>query len=171
MLLKEISASDLEKRYKKEKDRKIKQRLHILLLLREGWTQREVAKMLHISNGIIPFWKSRFESEGFNSIQDKEGRGLKSRLHDEELSILGSTIEEGVAMEDGYKRGHKTKDVIEFINSNFGIKYTARHCRRILQMINCSLQVPRPRNKSRNQEDVNKFKRDFKKNEKVWVMT
>ena len=171
MILKEISASDLEKRYKKEKDRKIKQRLHILLLLREGWTQREVAKMLHISNGIIPFWKSRFESEGFNSLQDKEGRGLKSRLNDEELSILGSTIEEGVAMEDGYKRGHKTKDVIEFINSNFGIKYTARHCRRILQMINCSLQVPRPRNKSRNQEDVNKFKQDFKKNEKVWVMT
>ena len=171
MILKEISASDLEKRYKKEKDRKIKQRLHILLLLREGWTQREVAKMIHISNGIVPFWKSRFESEGFNSLQDKEGRGLKSRLNDEELSILGSTIEEGVAMEDGYKRGHKTKDVIEFINSNFGIKYTARHCRRILQMINCSLQVPRPRNKSRNQEDVNKFKRDFKKNEKVWAMT
>ena len=171
MILKEISASDLEKRYKKEKDRKIKQRLHILLLLREGWTQREVANMLHISNGIIPFWKSRFESEGFNSLQDKEGRGLKSRLHDEELSILGSVIEEGVIMEDGYARGHKTKDVIAFINSNFGIKYTARHCRRILQMINCSLQVPRPRNKSRNQEDVNKFKRDFKKNEKVWVMT
>ena len=60
MLLKEISASDLEKRYKKEKDRKIKQRLHILLLLREGWTQREVAKMIHISNGIVPFWKARF---------------------------------------------------------------------------------------------------------------
>ena len=166
MLLNKISASDLEKRYKKEKDRKIKQRLHILLLLREGWTQREVAKMIHISNGIVPFWKSRFESEGFNSLQDKEGRGLKSRLNDEKLSSLGSAIEEGVAMEDGYKRGHKTKDVIEFINSNFGIKYTARHCRRILQMINCSLQVPRPRNKSRNQEDVNKFKRDFKKTRK-----
>ena len=170
MLLKGISVSDLEKRYKKEKDRKIKQRLHILLLLREGWTQREVAKMLHISNGIIPFWKSRFESEGFNSLQDKEGRGLKSRLNDEELSILGSTVEEGVAMEDGYKRGHKTKDIVEFINSNFGIKYTARHCRRILQSFNCSLQVPRPRNKSRNQKDVDKFKRNFKKNEKVWEM-
>ena len=170
MLLNKISASDLEKRYKKEKDRKIKQRLHILLLLREGWTQREVAKMIHISNGIVPFWKSRFESEGFNSLQDKEGRGLKSRLNDEKLSSLGSAIEEGVIMEDGYRRGYKTKDAIEFINSNFGIKYTARHCRRILQSFNCSLQVPRPRNKSRNQKDVDKFKRNFKKNEKVWEM-
>lgn len=170
MLLKEISISDLEKRYKKEKDRKLKQRFHILLLLREGWTQREVAKMLHISNGIVPFWKARFESGGFNYLQDKEGRGLKPQLDDEQLSMLGSALEEGVVMEDGYRRGYKTKDAIEFINFNFGIDYSARHCRRILQMINCSLQVPRPRNKSRNQEDVDKFKRDFKKNEKIWAM-
>lgn len=170
MILKEISVSELEIRYKKEKDRKIKQRLHILLLLREDWTQREVAKMLHISNGLVPFWKSRFESGGFVSLQDKEGRGIKPKLNEEELSMLGSSIEEGVLMEDGYRRGYKTKDIVEFINSNFGIEYTPRHCQRILKWINCSLQVPRPRNKSRNQEDVNKFKWDFKKNEKIWMM-
>ena len=171
MLLKEISVNELEQKYKKEKDRKLKQRLHILLLLREGWTQREVAKMLHISNGIVPFWKARFESGGFNNINDKEGRGLKPKLSDEELSMLGSAIEDGVLMDDGYRRGHKTKDVIEFINSNFGIEYGQRHCQRILKWINCSLQVPRPRNKARNEEDVNKFKQEFKKNEKIWVMT
>ena len=170
MILKEISISNLEKRYKKEKDRKLKQRLHILLLLREGWTQREVAKMLHISNGIVPFWKKRFEIWGFNALQDKEGRGIKSKLDDEKMSMLGSFIESGVLMEDGYTRGCKTKDVAEFINSNFGIGYTLRHCQRVLKWINCSLQVPRPRNKSRNQEDVDNFKREFKKKEKIWVM-
>ena len=170
MLLKEISVKELEIRYKKEKDRKLKQRIHILLLLREGWTQREVSKMLHISNGIVPFWKARFESGGFNNINDKDGRGVKSKINDEELSMLGSSIEEGIMMEGGYKRGCKTKDITEFINSNFGIKYTARHCRRILQSINCSLQVPRPRNKARNENDINKFKQEFKKNEKIWAM-
>ena len=170
MLLKQFSAKQLEQKYKKEKDRKIRQRLHILLLLREGWTQREVAKMFHISNGIVPFWKARFESGGFNNINDKEGRGLKPKMNDEELSMLGSAIEDGIIMDSGYRRGHKTKDILEFINSNFGIDYTARHCRRILQSINCSLQVPRPRNKARNEEDVNKFKQEFKKNEKIWVM-
>lgn len=170
MLLKEISVKELEQKYKKEKNSKIKQRLHILLLLREGWTQREAAKMLHISNGIVPFWKARFESGDFDALKDKEGRGLKPKMNDEELSMIGSAIEEGMIMEDGYRRGYKTKDLIEFINSNFGINYTARHCRRILQSINCSLQVPRPRNKGRNQEDVDKFKQEFKKNEKIWMM-
>ena len=171
MLLKEISVKELEQKYKKEKDRKIRQRLHILLLLREGWTQREVAKMFHISNGIVPFWKARFESGGFDNLNDKEGRGIKSKMSDGELSMLGSAIEDGVLMEDGFRRGFKTKDISEFINSNFGISYSTRHCRRILRSINCSLQVPRPRNKSRNEEDVNKFKLEFKKKEKVWVMT
>ena len=171
MLLNKISVKELEQKYKKEKDRKIRQRLHILLLLREGWTQREVAKMIHISNGIVPFWKKRFESGNFETLQDKEGRGVKSKLSDENISMTGSFIEEGVLMENGYTRGCKTKDVVEFINSNFGIVYTPRHCQRILKWINCSLQVPRPRNKSRNEEDVNKFKHEFKKNEKVWVMT
>lgn len=170
MLLKEISVKDFEKKYKKEKNQKVKQRLHILLLLREGWTQREVAKMLHISNGIVPFWKKRFETDGFNSLQDKEGRGIKPKLGDEQMSMLGSSIEEGVLMEDGYTRGCKTKDIAEFINSNFGIEYSLRHCQRILKRINCSLQVPRPRNKSRNQEDVDNFKREFKKNEKFWMI-
>lgn len=170
MILKEISVKDLEQKYKKERNAKIKQRLHTLLLLREGWTQREAAKMLHISNGIVPFWKKRFEMGGFNALQDKEGRGIKPKLDDEKMSLLGSFIEGGVLMEDGYTRGCKTKDIAEFINSNFRIGYTLRHCQRVLKWINCSLQVPRPRNKSRNQEDVDKFKQAFKKKEKIWVM-
>jgi len=169
MHLKEISVSDLEKRYKKEKTAKIKQRLHILLLLREGWTQREVAKMLHISNGIVPFWKARFESGDFDALQDLKGRGIKSKISDEELSMLRSAIEEPIPLGNGYCRGWKSKDMRILLKENFGLNYSRQHICRILHIIECSIQVPRPRNKSRNQKDVNKFKRDFKKNEKVWI--
>ena len=111
MLLKEISIKKIEQKYKKEKDMKVKQRLHILLLLREGWTQREVAKMLHVSNGIVPFWKARFESGGFDNLDDKEGRGIKSKISDEELSMLRSAIEFPIPTGDGYYRWWKSKDV------------------------------------------------------------
>ena len=169
MLLKEISIKKIEQKYKKEKDIKVKQRLHILLLLREGWTQREVAKMLHISNGIIPFWKARFESGGFDNINDKEGRGIKSKITDEELSMLRSAIEFPICTGDGYYRWWKSKDVRIFVNEHFELDYVRQHICRILNFIGCSMQIPRPRNKSRNEEDVNKFKYDFKKNEKVWI--
>lgn len=171
MILKEISVKELEQKYKKEKNAKIKQRLHILLLLREGWTQREAAKMLHISNGIVPFWKKRFESGGFDTLQDKEGRGIKPKMNDEELSMFRSAIEEPLPIGDGYYRWWKSKDVRIFLNEYFGLDYTRQHICRILHNTGCSLQVPRPRNRSRNQEDVDKFKQEFKKNEKIWIGT
>lgn len=169
MLLNEISVKELEQTYKDETNMRVKQRLHILLLLKEKHTQREIAKMLYIANGKVPFWKKRFESEGLSGLQDKPGRGKKSKLKEEELSMLMSAIEEGIQMPDGYRRGWKTKDVTQFVREQFGLDYTPRHCQRILNLIGCSLQVPRPRNKRRNQEAVNEFKREFKKNERFWA--
>lgn len=159
-----------EKKYKAEKNIKVKSRIQIMLYLREGYTQREVSQMLRVSVGIVPYWKARFEKQGILGLNDEDGRGLKPKHSDEQLSMLGSAIDEGLLMEDGYRRGFKTKDIAEFISMNFGLSYTARHCRRILKTINCSQQVPRPRNKRRNEKDVKRFKREFKKNDRVWAI-
>ena len=171
MLLKNCPLSTLEQKFKSETDVKVRERMQILLHLREGYAQREVSSMLHVSVGIVPYWKARFEKEGFEGLTDKEGRGRKAILNDEQMSMLGSEIDEGVLMDDGYRRGFKTKDVKEFVELYFGTPYTSRHCRRLLKSMTCSLQVPRPRNKRRNQKDVDAFKEDFKKKEKVWVLT
>jgi transposase len=55
------------------------------------------------------------------------------------------------------------------IKKLYGIIYTARHVRRLMHKLDYALKVPRPRNKSRNQEDIDEFKQDFKKNLKVWI--
>ncbi len=170
MEFKKYPLSFFEKKYKAEKEAKVKSRIQIMLYLREGYAQREVSQMLRVSVGIVPYWKARFEKQGINGLYDKGGRGLKPKLGEEQLSMLGSAIDEGLLMEDGYRRGFKTKDVSEFISINFGLSYTTRHCRRILKSINCSQQVPRPRNKRRNQKEVDKFKREFKKNGRVWAI-
>jgi transposase len=171
MLLKQYSIKILEQRFKSETDVNVRERIQMMLHLREGYAQREVSSMLHISVGIVPYWKARFEKEGFEGLNDKEGRGRKAILDEEQMSMLGSAIDAGLLKNDNYRRGYKTTDVKEFIDSFFEIPYTARHCRRLLKNMTCSLQVPRPRNKRRNQKDVDAFKEEFKKKEKVWVLT
>ena len=171
MQLKDYPLSVFEEKYKEEKDIRVRERLQMLFYRRKGYTQREVSSLLSVSIGIVPFWENRFRRDGFDGIPDREGRGLKSKLTNEQLSMLASAIEEGILLDDGYRRGFKTKDVVEFITTSFELKYTARHCRRILQSFDCSLLVPRPRNKRRNEQEVKKFKQEFKKNEKFWVMT
>ncbi len=115
MLLKSYPLKTIEQHFKQEKNIKVKTRLHIILLLREGYTEREVASMVKVSNGLVNFWKKRLENEGFVGLGDKEGRGLKPSLTEEHLSMLASSIDTGVLMDDGYTRGFKTKDVVQFI--------------------------------------------------------
>lgn len=169
MLIKNYPISILKKRLKDEREKSVHQRIQIILLLREGNSQRDVSLTLHVSTGIVPYWKARFEKEGFEGLKDKKGRGRKSLLSKKQISYLEKSVEEGITMKDGYKRGFKTKDAREFILREFKIEYTQRNCRKILHLIRFNLKVPRPRNKSRNQESIDEFKQDFKKNLKVWT--
>lgn len=171
MILKSYPLKILEKKYKEEVNGKVKQRIQILIQLREGNSQREVSHMVRVSVGSVPFWKKRFEKEGFMGLRDKEGRGLKPRLTKDQLADLEKAVEDGVTMQNGYKRGMKTKDVITLIREKFRITYTARHCRRILRKLDFRLKVPRPRHKRRNQNSVEEFKEEFKKNLQVWMKT
>ena len=169
MLVQKYPISLLKEKLKSEKDRRIYQRIQIIFLLRKGNRQREVSSELNISVGIVPYWKQRFEKEGFGGLRDKKGRGRRYLLSEKQIDLLEKAVEDGITMKDGYKRGFKTKDVREFIVKEFKIEYTLRNCRKILHSRRFNLKVPRPRNKSRNQEDVDEFKREFKKNSKVWV--
>lgn len=168
MLLRKYSGSFLAQAFKVERDVRVRERLQMMLYLREGKVYRVVAQLLKTSIGILSYWRLRFENEGLAGLHDKPGRGKKSKLRKKDLVLLEKAVDEGVRMPDGYHRGYKTKDARSFIQNRFQISYTPRHCRRLLHRLKYRLKVPRPRHKHRNQADVNAFKRAFKKNEKVW---
>lgn len=167
MKLENYSLKEIEEVYKTETDFKVRERMQIILHLREKYAEREVSEIMHVSVGKVPFWKKRFESEGFEGLYDKDGRGRKAHLSEEELSMLASALADGYLMDNGYTRPYKTKDVSKFILDIFGIRYTIRHVRRLLKQMGLRLKVPRPRHKKRNQENVDEFKREFKKKVKV----
>ena len=171
MLLKNYKLDLLERKFKAETNFRIRERVQMMLYLREGHAQREVSSILHVSTGLVPYWKERFENEGFTGLKDKNGRGLKPKLNKKQLRKLASAIDNGIVMSDGYNRGWKTKDFRAYVRGQFNITYTARHCTRLLNQMNYRLNVPRPRHKRRNQQAVDEFKEEFKKNEKVWMKT
>ena len=169
MEIKKYPLSFFENKFKAEKNSKVKTRIQMLMHLREGYTQREVSKMLRVSIGIVPYWKARFEKEGIDGLKDKRGRGVKPQITEEQLSMFRSALDEPIIMGNGYSRGWKSKDARIFLLEEFGLNYTRQHICRLLNDTGCSLQVPRPRNKRRNQKEVNKFKREFKKKERFWA--
>ena len=100
--IKEYPLKFFERKFKKEKNVRIKFRIQMILYLREGYTQREVSKMLRVSVGLVPYWKARFEKEGIAGLQDKIGRGVKPQITDEQLSMLRSAMEEPICLANGY---------------------------------------------------------------------
>lgn len=167
-MVQQNSLQFLRNQYHNELNAKVKQRLQIIIYLTENKKQREVSDLLDLSVGIIPYWKARFDRYGIKGLKDKKGRGRKAKLAEKNKKRIAKEIDKGIVLKDGYKRGCKTKDIQEMIQRLFGIIYTARHVRRLMHSMNYALKVPRPRNKSRNQNDVDEFKRRFKKNFQVW---
>lgn len=169
MQIQKYPISYFEEKFKNEDNSNVKQRLQLLLYLREERDMRNVAELLRISLGLVHYWKQRFEKEGLAGLQDRLGRGRKSELNKKQMKKLLSAVDNGIKMKDGYSRGFKTKDIGEFIQNKFGISYSLRHCRRVMRKTKYRLKVPRPRNKSRNQNDVDEFKEQFKKKFQIWT--
>ena len=169
--MKDVDLKELEKRYKRERDGRIKERLHYLLLLKEGYGDRDLEKICHTSKSKVSFWHCRFKAEGFEGLRDEKGRGKKPKLSEAGLIKLDSILENPYQMENGYTRGWQTKDVQALIKSKFGVLYGPRHVRRIISNLGYVRLIPRPRHKRRNQKDVDEFKEQFKKNSKIWIKT
>ena len=163
------SIKDLEERYKTEKDGKIKERLHMIILLKEGYPCRAVAKICCTSKSRVSFWHVRFQKMGYDGLKDKEGRGVKPKLSDGQVTSLDEKLSKPYKMANGYSRGWQTKDAYQLIKNEFEIKYSIRHVRRLLKSLGFVMLVPRPRNKKRNQNDVDEFQQEFKKTLKIWV--
>ncbi len=80
MELKDVDLEELEKRYKRGRDIKIKERLHYLLLVKESYSDRNIKKICHTSKSKVSYWYCRFKAEGFEGLHDKKGRGRKPEL-------------------------------------------------------------------------------------------
>ena len=163
------SPTELEKRYKTEKDPLIKERLHMILLLEDKYSCRDVAKICRTSKSKVSFWHIRFQKMGYEGLKDKSGRGRKPGLTEEQIKSLDEEISRPYKMANGYTRGWQTKDVYLLIKKKYGIKYSSRHVRRLLESLEFVVLVPRPRHKKRNQKEVDAFQQEFKKNARIWV--
>ena len=85
MQIQKYPISFFEKKFINEINPDLKQRLQLLLYLREERNMRNVAELLRISLGLVHYWKKRFEKEGLAGLQDRQGRGRKSELSKKQM--------------------------------------------------------------------------------------
>jgi putative transposase len=137
-MLSPLTKSKLVNLYKKEHDSKVKERLLLIIKVREDkQIPFHVVKEMHRSNPWASDWLKRYDKEGLEGLKDKTKSGRPPDLSEETSYQIKKELKES------NNQGWTTKQVEELIIKKSGIKYHYTHIYRILRKWGFKQKVPR----------------------------
>jgi transposase len=135
-------------------------RLHGLLLVAQGMSCPEVARLLGDSTRSVQYWVRRFEHDGLAGLVEGERPGRPGALDEAALEAIGQALRQSPeaaglrgAMWDG-------KSLSAFIKRRYGVSLGVRQCQRLFRRLGFRLRKPRPLIAHADPE----LQRGFKKN-------
>lgn len=149
------SIKELEELYRTEKNANVKQRLLMCIHRKEKRSYREIGKIIRIPKTIVHRWVQRFARKGIKGLHRKPGSGGHNRYLTE--------IEEKQLQEKLKKEPMTAKEVLVYINKEFGERYHPNAISRLMKRLNQSLITPRPRHYKANPRSGWAFKGHIKK--------
>lgn len=119
-------------------------RLHGLLLVAQGMSGHEVARLLGDSPRTVAYWVSRFEQEGLAGLVDTERPGRPRRLTERQIETIDAALRQQPA--DFGLSGNlwDGKTLAAFVHRQWGITLGVRQCQRLFRQLGFRLRKPRP---------------------------
>ena len=147
-----------------------KEREIIIKMYQKGKNQQEIADLIGCSQPTIHKWIVRFKRGKTLNNLPRSGRPTKltkkalSKLKDKMLTKIKSANSKYCSV--------STKQMKKLVHQEIGEDYSIRHIERIMHKLGFSLITPRPQHLRHDQEKVDKFRDEFKKNSKqnMWIM-
>jgi transposase len=120
-------------------------RLHGVLLIAQGATCPEVARLLGDAPRTVEYWARKFEARGFAGLAEGERSGRPSRLDEKQMEKIEKALRQTPA-EAGMKSGGvwDGKTLSAFLAQEFGLNLQVRQCQRLFRQMGFRLRKPRP---------------------------
>ena len=132
-----LTKSTLVNLYKKENDSKVKERLLLIIKVREdNEIPFRVVKELHRSNPWTSDWLKRYDKEGLKGLKDRTKTGRPPELSEDSSFSIKKELSNS-------KQGWTTKQVEELIIKKSEVKYHHTHIYHILRKWGLKQKVPR----------------------------
>jgi transposase len=138
-------------------ERKIIMRLHA-----QGKTQQTIANIVGCSQQMVSRWIYRFKKT--NSLESCPRSGRPTKLKGKTLKLVKKRILDKINSANSEYNGVSTKQLKEVIRQEIGKTYSIRHVERIMHKLGFSLITPRPQHLRHDQNKVDTFRDEFKKN-------
>jgi putative transposase len=148
----------------------IKERELIVKLHLGRKNQQEIADLIGCSQPTVNKWITRFKRGKTLNTLPRSGR--PTQLTKETLGQLKKKILTKIKDANNKYCSVSTKQVKRLVHQEIGEDYTMRHIERIMHKLGFSLITPRPQHLRHDQEKVDKFRDEFKKNFNrcMWTM-
>jgi len=150
-------------------------RLVAIPLLRQGQSLTSIAKLLGCHPSSVMRWRDALEASGEEGLRAKPAPGRPPRLTRRQLDRLIRILLKG-ALARGYRTElWTTQRIADVIAEEFGVRYHRDHVGRLMHRLNWSPQKPERRALERNEENIERWKREewprIKKGRQTWAPT
>lgn len=134
----------IQQEIRRSDESKYDHRLHALLLVAQGLTCPEVARLLGDGVRSVEYWVHRYERDGLAGLAEGERSGRPSRLDEKQLKeinrVLRNTPRDAgmqVNLWDG-------KTLSAWIEKTYDLHLGVRQCQRLFRQLDFRLRKPRP---------------------------
>jgi transposase len=134
----------LQDEIRRSEESRYDHRLHGVLLVAQGMTCPEVARLLGDAPRSVEYWVGGFEEKGLAGLREGERSGRPRRLDDQQLREINAVLRQtprdvglGGNLWDG-------KTLTAWISQKYEIDLGARQCQRLFRQLGFRLRKPRP---------------------------
>jgi transposase len=134
----------LQDEIRRSEDARYDHRLHAVLLVAQGQSCREVARLLGDAAHSVVNWVHRFEAHGFSGLVEGAKAGRPSRLNAQQLKRVNQVLRDSprsAGMDAGLWDG---KTLSAWLEKELGVELKTRQCQRLFRQLDFRLRKPAP---------------------------
>ena len=133
-------------------------RLQAWHLKRQGWSQRQIAAALGVSEGAVSQWMKRAGDGGADALRHRPPPGAPSRLTAEQRAHLPTLLQQGPEAY-GFRGELWTRGrIAAVIRLAFGVSYHLTQIGRLCKALRWSLQKPARRARQRDEAAIARWR-------------
>ena len=138
------SVLSLQQEIQRSEESRYDHRLHGVLLVAQGMTCPEVARLLGDAPRSIENWVHRFDQEGLAGLTEGERPGRPSRLDEKQVKEINRVLRSKPSDAGMRVNLWDGKTLSAWIDKAYGVQLGVRQCQRLFRQLEFRLRKPRP---------------------------
>jgi len=134
----------LQQEIQRSEESRYDHRLHGVLLVAQGMTCPEVARLLGDAPRTVEYWVRRFEQKGLAGLKEGQRPGRPSRLSAEQIREVNRVLRAKPSDAGMRVNLWDGKTLSAWIDQQYSIRVGVRQCQRLFRHFDFWLRKPRP---------------------------